>query len=239
MSSNYNQFLGNTFILLAASLSSASMACADEAAWFEMWQEPSHQLVFVDGPARILDVRIVPGATSEFHKHRFATTYVVIQDALVANQFWEDEWSASGPRDYREPGATVDNSGYIDKPYYHRVRNEDNRTFHVVAVINERSATELPAATNGAGDDGAIDNAWFRVHRIRVARGANSDTLKFANDVALIQPDAGSSHIIENNVAHSFKGSPAAFSWHQAGSEFEIANRSEEDLEFILVEVKE
>ncbi len=141
MSSNHNQFLGNAFILLAASLSSAPMACADEAAWFEMWEEPSHQLVFVDGPARILDVRIVPGVTSEFHKHRFATTYVVIQDALVANQFWEDEWSASGPRDYREPGVTVDNSGYVDKPYYHRVRNEDKRTFHVVAVINERSAT--------------------------------------------------------------------------------------------------
>jgi hypothetical protein len=227
------------------------MACADEAARFEMWEEPSHQLVFVDGPARVLDVRIVPGVTSEFHKHRFAivpgvtsefhkhrfaTTYVVIQDALVANQFWEDEWSASGPRDYREPGATVDNSDYVDKPYYHRVRNEDERTFHVVAVINERSATELPAATN---DDGAIDNAWFTEHRIRVARGANSDTLKFGNDVALIQPDAGSSHIIENNVAHSFKGSPAAFSWHQAGSEFKIANRGEEDLEFILIEVKE
>ena len=239
MSSNHNQFPGNAFILLAASLSSAPMACADEAARFEMWEEPSHQLVFVDGPARVLDVRIVPGVTSEFHKHRFATTYVVIQDALVANQFWEDEWSASGPRDYREPGATVDNSGYVDKPYYHRVRNEDKRTFHVVALINERSATELPAATNGAGDDGAIDNAWFTEHRIRVARGANSDTLKFANDVALIQPDAGSSHIIEDNVAHSFKGSPAAFSWHQAGSEFKIANRGEEDLEFILVEVKE
>ncbi len=215
------------------------MACADEAARFEMWEEPSHQLVFVDGPARVLDVRIVPGVTSDFHKHRFATTSVVIQDALVANQFWEDEWSASAPRDYREPGATVDNSGYVDKPYYHRVRNEDKRTFHVVAVINERLATELPAAIHGAGDDGAIDNAWFREHRIRVARGANRDTLKFANDVALIQPDAGPSHIIENNVAHSFKGSPAAFSWHQAGSEFEIANRSEEALEFILVEVRE
>ena len=85
MSSNHNQFFGNAFILLAASLSSASMACADEAARFEMWEEPSHQLVFVEGPARILDVRIVPGVTSEFHKHRFATTYVVIQDALVAN----------------------------------------------------------------------------------------------------------------------------------------------------------
>jgi len=239
VSNSYRWQFCKTCTFIAATLWLAPISFAEGMKRFEMWEEPSHQQVFIDGPARILDVRIVPGVTSDFHKHRFATLYVIIQDALVAQQYWEDEWSASGPRDYREPGATVDNSGYVDKPYYHRVRNEDKRTFHVVAVINERSAANMTAATDGAGDDGAIDNAWFTEHRIRVARGANSDTLKYANDVALIQPDAGSSHIIENNVAHSFKGSPAAFSWHQAGSEFEIANRSEEDLEFILVEVKE
>ena len=198
MNTNHSQFLRSAFILLAASLSSASIGWADEAARFEMWEEPSHQLVFVDGPARVLDVRIVPGVTSDFHKHRFATTYVIIQDALVANQFWDGEWSASGPRDYRDPGATVDNSGYVEKPYYHRVRNEDQRTLHLVAVINERSATDLSTANNSAGVDGAIDNEWFREHRIQVARGSNSDTLKFANDIALIQPGAGSSHVMEN-----------------------------------------
>jgi len=239
VSKSYRWQFCKTCTFIAATFWLAPVSWAEETKRFEMWEEPSHQLIFENGPARVLDVRIVPEVTSDFHKHRFATLYVIIQDALVAQQYWEDEWSASRPRDYREPGATVDNSGYVDKPYYHRVRNEDKRTFHVVAVINERAATELPAATNGAGDDGAIDNAWFTEHRIRVAHGANSDTLKFANDVALIQPDAGSSHIIENNVAHSFKGSPAAFSWHQAGSEFKIANRGEDDLEFILIEVKE
>jgi hypothetical protein len=204
-----------------------------------MWEEPSHQLVFVDGPARILDVRIVPGVTSEFHKHRFATTYVLIQDALVANQFWEDEWSASGPRDYRNPGATVDQSGYVEKPSYHRVRNEDQRTFHLVAVINERAATSATTTHNGAGDDEPIDNSWFREHRVQVARGSSSSELKYSNDVALIQPGAGSSYVLENGVAHSFKGAPAAFSWHRAGSRFQIANNGEGDLEFVLIEVKE
>jgi hypothetical protein len=204
-----------------------------------MWEEPSHQLVFVDGPARVLDVRIVPGVTSDFHKHRFATTYVIIQDALVANQFWDDEWSASGPRDYRDPGATVDNSGYVEKPYYHRVRNEDQRTLHLVAVINERSEKDASATPDNTGDDGAIDNGWFREHRVQLAAGSNSDTLKFANDIVLIQPVAGSSHVIENGIAHSFKNSPAAFSWHRAGFEFQIANSGEKDLEFVLIEVRE
>jgi hypothetical protein len=203
---------------------SAPVTRADEAARLEMWEEPSHQLVFVDGPVRVLDVRIVPGVTSDFHKHRFATTYVIIQDALVANHNWDAEWSASSPRDYRNAGATVDQSGYVANPTYHRVRNEDQRAFHVVAVINERSVEE---------------DGWFREHRVEIAPGANSDALEFASDVVLVQPVGGSSHVIENGIAHSFKGSPAAFSWHPAGSEFRIANRSEDDMEVVLLEVKD
>ncbi len=226
------------FVSLAAGFLSLPVARAEEAARLEMWEEPSHQLVFVDGPARVLDVRIVPGVTSEFHQHRFATTYVIIQDALVAQQHWDDEWSASGPREYRDPGATMDRSDYVENPSYHRVRNEDQRAFHVVAVINERSVDQAAAASNRVANGKAIDNGWFREYRVELVPGSNSDALKFANDIVLVQPIAGSSHVIENGNAHSFKGSPAAFSWHPAGSEFRIANRSENNMEFVLIEVK-
>ena len=98
------------------------------------------------------------------------------------------------------------------------------------------SATDTPGS---AANTQSIDNAWFREHRVIVVPGSNSDTLEFANDVVLVQPVAGSSHVIENGVAHSFKGSQAAFSWHPAGSEFRIANRNEDDMEFVLIEVKD
>lgn len=227
------------FIALAAGFLLAPTPRAEEATRLEMWEEPSHQLVFVDGPARVLDVRIVPGVTSEFHKHRFATTYVIIQDALVAQQYWDGEWSASGPRDYRDPGATMDRSDYVENPSYHRVRNEDQKSFHVLAVLNERLVKKAADASDRVESNKAIDNGWFREHRVGLAPGANSDTLEFANDVVLVQPIVGSSHVIENGIAHSFKGSPAAFSWHPAGSEFRIANRSENDMEFVLLEVKD
>jgi hypothetical protein len=214
-----------------------STVLADEDDRFEMWEEPSHQLVFVEGPARVLDVRIVPGVTSDYHKHRFATLYVIIQDALVANQFWEKEWSAFGPREYRDPGATVDNAVYVENPYYHRVRNEDEHTFHVLAVINERPASELPAVANK--DDTVIDNRWFREHRVHVAANNTSEKMKFSNDVVVVQFAAGSSHILENGIAHGFKGAPAAFSWHPSGAEFSIANDGETEMGFVVVEVKE
>ena len=239
MSSSGGPFQHISFVSLAAGFLLVPVARAQEAARLEMWEEPSHQLVFVDGPARVLDVRIVPGVTSEFHKHHFATTYVIIQDALVAQQYLDGEWSASGPRDYRDPGATMDRSDYVENPTYHRVRNEDQRAFHVVAVLNERSVEKAADASDRVESDKTIDNGWFREHRVGLAAGVNGDTLKFANDVVLVQPAAGSSHVIENGISHSFKGSPAAFSWHPAGSEFRIANRSENELEFVLLEVKD
>ena len=66
----------------------------------------------------------------------------------------------------------------------------------------------------------AIDNSWFLEHRVLLGPGASSDALQFLNDVVLVQPIAGSSHIVESGIAHSFKGSPGAFSWHPAGSGF-------------------
>jgi hypothetical protein len=234
-----NKLIGARLLLISATLCPASFACAEQEHRFEMWEEPSHQLVFADGPARVLDVRIVPGVTSDFHKHRFATAYVIIQDALVANQFWEDEWSASGPRTYRDPGATVDNANYVEKPYYHRVRNEDQKTFHVIAIINERSATGNASRPDSDNSDAAIDNRWFKEHRVQVDAEATSEILRFANDVVLVQFAEGSSRILEKGVAHGFKNTPGAWSWHPAGFEFRIENRSDETLQFILMEVKD
>ncbi len=50
---------------------------------------------------------------------------------------------------------------------------------------------------------------------------------------------AGSCHIIENGIAHGFKGAPGAYSWHPAGTGFRIANGSETEMEFVLIGVKE
>lgn len=223
-------------LCLAALLCAGQTALGDDADRLDMWQEPSHQQVFADGPVRILDVRIAPGATSDYHRHRFATVYVVIEDALVANQFWGGEWGASGPRDMRRAGATVDNATYVANPTYHRVRNEDRKAFHLVAVINERDGEADTSATRDT--DKPVDNDWFLERRVRVAANGESAAHRFSNDVVLVQPHAGRSHVVEKGVAHSYKRAPAAFSWHAAGSEFRIVNDGGNELELVLIEVR-
>ena len=53
-----------------------------------------------------------------------------------------------------------------------------------------------------------------------------------------MQPEAGSSHVVENGLAHSFKGAPGGYSWHPAGSEFSVVNAGRAEMQLVLLEVK-
>lgn len=206
-------------------------AAADQQ---EMWEEPSHQLVFERGDTRILNIRVVPGATSEFHNHRFATVYFILQDARLQSQEYDGQWSAETDRPYRSPGSLMDRADYVEKNTFHRVKNPDNKIFHLVSVVN--SAT--PAVANSAAGDGELNNGWFAEHRISLAPGESSQQLQFSNEVVLVQSHKGAAHVLENGVIHSVTNMPGAWSWHAAGSRFQVVNDDADTRQFVLIEVK-
>lgn len=226
------------FVLTATALFASPRLQAAEDPKPEMWDEPSHHLVFEHDDTRIVDVRIAPGLVSEFHNHRYATVYIVVQDAMLLNQRYGQEWSEPAERPYRLPGTAVDRAGYAFESQYHRVKNDDNRAFHLLAVVNTKPARNSRGVgvSNRSGDP--VENRWFTERRIELNPGQRSDVLRFEHDVVLVQYGSGSSHVTEKGVAHSFKSVPGAFSWHAAGAEFRIANGGEQPQEFILIEIK-
>jgi len=201
----------------------------------EMWEEPSHQLVFERGNTRILDIRIVPGVTSEYHVHRYATVYIVMQDALLQGQEHGGEMSARVTRSYRPPGSVMDRADYVTKNSYHRVMNNDDRTFHLVSIVN--SAMPAGEVQSNPSEDN-LNNKWFAEHRITLEPGTRSESLQFDNDTVLTQPHKGLAHVVENGVTHSVRSMPGAWSLHSAGSNFQVVNDSDQALEFILIEVR-
>ena len=226
-----------SILVLALGLLLAGPANSDVIGKREMWQEPSHQLVFERGNMRILDVRIVPGVTSEYHSHHFATVYFVVRDALLQNQDYGDDWGAQAERQLRPPGSLMDRADYVDTNTYHRVKNYDAHAFHLLSVVN--SATpELAGPDETAGDSDFLNNPWFTEHRISLAPGATSQMLSFGNDVVLTQSRDGLAHVIEEGVVHSPRSMPGAWSIHDAGSQFQIVNSSTEAQEFTLIEVR-
>lgn len=223
-----------SLIFIAGLLLVAQWVAADETR-LEMWEEPSHQLVFEQGNTRILDIRIVPGVTSEYHVHRYATVYFVVQDAQLQGQEYGDEMSARTDRPYRSPGSLMDRADYVAKNTYHRVMNNDDVTFHLVSIVNSATPTD-EGASGGTSD--FLNNKWFTEHRISLGPGASSQNLQFDSDTVLIQAHKGLAHVVENGVTHSVRSMPGAWSLHASGSRFQIVNDSNNAQEFVLIEVR-
>lgn len=222
-------------LIFIAGLALFSQGIAADERRLEMWEEPSHQLVFEQGNTRILDIRIVPGVTSEYHLHRYATVYIVMQDALLQAQEHGEEMSARIARAYRSPGSVIDRADYVTKNSYHRVMNNDDRTFHLVSIVNS-AAPAGEGESDSAGD--YLNNQWFAEHRVSLQAGASSQNLQFDNDTVLMQSERGLARIVENGVTHSIRSMPGAWSLHAAGTSFQVVNDSDETLEFILIEVR-
>lgn len=203
----------------------------------EMWEEPSHQLVFSQNGTRVLDVRIVAGLISEYHSHRFATLYVVIQDAKIKSQRQAADWFDLSDRERNPSGTVNDRSDYYAKPYVHRVENVDDRALHLVAIVNERDLvgdTEIVLTEAGK----RVDNAWFREHRIALGPGEASQIIRLPGESVLVQYDGGVGHVLENGVSHSVGTAPGAFSWHAADAGFQVVNDSNTAREYVLIELK-
>lgn len=202
----------------------------------EMWDEPSHKLVFNRDGVRVVDVNVPPGAISHYHSHRFATLYVVVQDAKIRSQRQGGDWFDLSQRDRRSAGVMADRSDYAAEPYVHRVHIVDDRALRLVAIVNER-AVEDAADVELAEPGSLVDNAWFKEYRVSVDPGGESHKLRFDHGVVVVQFDDGAGYILEDGVEHSRGTVPGAFSWHAAGSEFRIVNDTDERREYVLVEV--
>ena len=224
-------------LMIIASVLMSIPVFADDIDQREMWEEPSHQLVFEQNNIRILDVRIVPDVTSEFHSHHFATVYFIVQDALMQNQDYGDEWGTPVDRQLRSPGSLMDRADYVDINTYHRVKNYDDHTFHLLSVVNS-AKPDSTGPDEAASDGDLLNNPWFAEHRISLAPGATSEMLSFGNEVVLTQSREGLAHVVEEGVVHSARSMPGSWSVHGAGSQFQIVNASVEAQEFTLIEVR-
>jgi hypothetical protein len=128
---------------------------------------------------------------------------------------------------------------YVERNTYHRVRNVDDRTFHLLSIVNAAdSVVNIEPVPAGEGGN-LLNNAWFAEHRVNLDAGQTSGSLSFDNDVVLVQfSDDGESYVVEDGVTHSAKSAVGAWSWHAAGSTFQIINGSDDPLEMLVVEVK-
>ncbi|MFZ1679110.1 MAG: hypothetical protein WAT91_17645 [Saprospiraceae bacterium] len=103
-------------------------------------QEPSHRAVFQNQYIRLLDVRLSPGDTTQFHIHATPSLFLHLSNTNVSTQIMGQEWV----KDRNETGKTWYRS-FAPDILVHRVTNCDTVPFHVtdLEILSSFDTTTL------------------------------------------------------------------------------------------------
>jgi quercetin dioxygenase-like cupin family protein len=91
--------------------------------------EPHHRWLMETSFFRVVDARIPPGETTQWHRHACPTVSVRIQGSRISVQKQGGEWTP--PQDLPSGAVSFDNTA---QPYVHRVKNSGSGEYHVVMV---------------------------------------------------------------------------------------------------------
>ncbi len=92
--------------------------------------ERFHHWLFENQYVRVYDVRIPPGATTDFHVHAFDSVFVGLSGGLTAEQQQGQPWGTPE----KDESGTVEFRADSKKARTHRVRNDGTAEYHVVVV---------------------------------------------------------------------------------------------------------
>ncbi len=103
-------------------------------------QEPSHHIAFQNQYIRLLDVRLKPGDTTQFHIHATPSLFLHLSNTNVSTQIMGEEWV----RDRNENGKTW-YKAFAPDILVHRVTNCDTVPFHVtdLEILSSFDTTTL------------------------------------------------------------------------------------------------
>ena len=91
--------------------------------------EPHHHWVMQTPYFRIVEARIAPGETTQWHRHEFPNVGVRIQGSRMSSQKSGGEWTSPG--DFSSGTVTIEKGPL---PYVHRVKNSGSNVYHVILV---------------------------------------------------------------------------------------------------------
>ena len=91
--------------------------------------EPHHHWVMQTPYFRVVEARIPPGETTQWHRHEFANVGVRIRGSRISAQKSGGEWTS--PENLPSGAVTIEKSAL---PFVHRVRNSGGDEYRVILV---------------------------------------------------------------------------------------------------------
>jgi quercetin dioxygenase-like cupin family protein len=201
------------------------------SAQVQVSKEPRHKKMRENKYIRLLDVRIPPGDTTQFHIHstpslflEFTNTSVCVQ---IKGQGWVTSQNIAGSAAYRS---------FLNDTLVHRVSNCDTVPFHVIDIEilssynSKRHFTPLPFTQLFENEKAAayqLTDSSFTKHLIS-GRGPMVAELVEGNEVIF--------HNTRNKKSTSIKR--GKYLYIKPGSSFYFSAKENEKIDLVLFEIK-
>ena len=202
------------------------------AAQVPVRQEPLHHNVFENAWVRVLDVRIQPGDTTQFHKHETPSVFIVLNEVKTGSQVIQEEQASTALRG----DSVISFESFATTPRIHRVWNEDSTEFHVMDIellSKGQPATRSPFS-NVPGSQLLIDAEPARVFRLSM-EGGKKLQVNNKRPLLIVGLTDNTGKVTVNNKSFSRKGD---LLFIEPVKSIHIINQSNEQYSFAVLEIK-
>jgi len=194
-------------------------------------KEPMHHNVFENSFLRVLDVHVLPGDTTLFHKHETPSVFIVLTPVKTGSEvIIEDGKSTALSKD-----AAISFESFARSPRVHRVWNEDSIEFHVMDVeILNKDPRDIQSYPTQPGLRLLFDEKTVRGYRLTLNPNSKI-TVPSPGPSLVVCLDNGLKNVKLNKTSLWKKGD---FLFLPAGEQLVFDNKDEASFSFAVIEIK-
>jgi quercetin dioxygenase-like cupin family protein len=193
-------------------------------------KEPLHKNVFENEYLRVLDVRISPGDTTQFHKHETPSVFISLHPVRTGSQVIVEDGSAT----VLSLDRRITFEGFYKSPRIHRVWNEDTSVFHVMDVeVLTKGDKKMEAPIALAEFKQLFDATPVRTYRVTLKSNQDLEIKRSSAVLVVGLNDAGKVMVNEKSILRE-----GDFLFIPPSEKIKLINKEPKEYSFALLELK-
>lgn len=212
------------------------LCCLTGKAQVQVRFEPRHHNVFENEYARILDVFLMPGDTTQYHIHNTPSVFITFVNAKTGSQLLGKN-KIKGTAGVSNAQTALYDS--LPVPRIHRVWNEDSAWFHVmdIELTGGKPKSEQPVLKNDFLQQ-QYNAPLANVYRLHLP-AAGTIRLPVTSTGYLLLSTAATKTTIEINDSRQQRIMQAGhYLWINANDKASVYNGTTDFADFILLQLK-
>jgi len=195
--------------------------------------EPRHHPALSNDHVRLLDVRIPPGDTTQFHIHSTPSIFLMLHQVKTGSEVITEEDHSASPIPHYGPMWF---EGFYTSPRVHRVWNSDTVLFHVndIELPNKNYITIDTPIVHPAFQY-IMDEKPVRAYWLIPPAGEDISLSARKADILMILMNEKTEGVAANKKGFLQKGD---FLYIPAGEKIRIRNGSSDSVRFLFLELK-